>query len=408
MLVPVLDSARIRAQFPELEVEIHGRRLAYLDTAATTLRCERAMQATREFDLTLNANVHRGVHTLSQLATDAYESARQTVADWVGAEAREIVFTKGCTESLNLVASSYGESVLKEGDEVLLSTLEHHANILPWQRACARTGAVIVPIPVTDACEIDMAAFRQMVGPRTKIVGVKHVCNATGTVNPVEEIGEISRSVGATFVVDGAQALAHQKVDVGQIGADFYSMTAHKVYGPMGSGALFGRFGLLEKMPPYQLGGGIIRTVAFEGSTFTDAPERFEPGTPNVGGAIGFAAALDWLGSLDFGEVSAHESELVEAAHRGLASIPGVRVVGQAAEKAGVVSFVAEWAHPHDIGTVLDSHGVAVRAGHHCCMPLMTRLGLSGTVRASFGVYSDFQDIDMMIAGLSEARRIFG
>ena len=395
-------------QFPILGKTLNGRPLTYLDSAATTQRPLAVTETIERFNREFNANVHRGVHTLSQQATDAFEAARATIGRFIGTDdPLEIVFTKGCTESLNLVASSWGGSRLKPGDEILVSTLEHHSNIVPWQMVAERTGAVVRPIPVGEDCSLDMAAYSSMLSERTKVVAVKHVCNATGTVNDVAEICAKARQVGAVSVIDGAQALAHVPVNVGEIGCDFYACTAHKVYGPMGSGALFGRRELLESMPPYQTGGGMIRSVTFEGTTFAELPDKFEAGTPNVSGVVGFAAALDWFESLGTGGLWDEEKALLAEATAELQQVPGVRIIGTSPKKTAVLSFVSDFAHPHDIGTVLDSYGVAVRAGHHCCMPLMDRLGIAGTVRASIGVHNSKQDFSVMIEALLTARRLF-
>lgn len=403
-----MDVDLIQRQFPVLGREVHGRRLVYLDNAATMQRPEVVLEAMNEFSRTMNANVHRGVHTLSQQATDAFEAARESVRDFVGAgESAEIIWTKGCTESLNLVAMSWGVANLGPGDEILLSTMEHHADIVPWQLVAERTGAVVRPIPISDDCVIDLDALREMVGENTRIVGVKHVCNATGVVNPVKEIGEIAHSVGAILVVDGAQALAHVPVDVQDLGADFYAMSSHKVYGPMGVGAVYGRRALLETMPPFMGGGDMIRSVSFEGTTFNTIPNKFEPGTPNVPGAIGFGRALEWVRENGLLELARHENELAVEARSAVAEIEGIRLVGKSDDQAAVVSFVADFAHPHDLGTILDEFGVAVRTGHHCCMPLMSRLGIPGTVRASFAAYNTKEDIKVLIEGLKKAREIF-
>lgn len=398
----------IRQQFPILGREVHGRPLVYLDNAATMQRPECVLIAMDEYHRGLNANVHRGVHSLSQEATDAFEAARETVQRFVGAgEPSEIIWTKGCTESLNLVAMSWGLANLGPGDEILLSTMEHHADIVPWQLVAERVGAVIRPIPVSDDCVIDLDALRGMVGPRTKVIGVKHVCNATGVINPVKVIGEIAHSVGAVLVVDGAQALAHVPVDVKDIGADFYAMSSHKVYGPMGVGAVYGRREHLEAMPPFMGGGDMIRSVSFEKTTFNSIPNKFEPGTPNVSGVIGFARALDWVMETGLVAMAQHENDLAVEARLAVSDIDGVRLIGQSDGQAAVVSFVADFAHPHDLGTILDEYGVAVRTGHHCCMPLMSRLGIPGTTRASFAAYNTKEEIKVLIEGLMKAREIF-
>ncbi|MBX3113324.1 MAG: cysteine desulfurase [Fimbriimonadaceae bacterium] len=398
----------VRAEFPILNQSINGKPLVYLDSAASTQRPNSVLAAMDRFSKTSNANVHRGVHTLSQRATDEFESARVTVQNFVGADdSAEIIWTKGCTESLNLVAASWGGANLKPGDEILLTNMEHHANIVPWQLIAEKTGAVVRPIPISDDCVVDLQTFREMVTSRTKVVGIKHVCNATGVVNPVREMAEIAKSVGAIVVADGAQALAHVPVNVKELGVDFYAMSSHKVYGPMGVGALYGRRELLEAMPPFMGGGDMIRSVSFAKTTFNEIPNKFEPGTPNVSGVIGFAAALDWYESVGKEQIWAHENQLAQTLRNTLDQIPGVRTIGKCENQAPVVSFVMDDAHPHDVGTILDSHGVAIRTGHHCCMPLMERLGIPGTSRASFAVYNTNQEINVLIEALKNVVDIF-
>jgi cysteine desulfurase/selenocysteine lyase len=405
----LFDLRAVRAEFPALGQEVHGRRLAYLDSAATTQRPRAVIDAVARMMGEDNANVHRGVHALSQRATGAYDQARATVARFVNAARdEEIVFTKGCTEAVNLVAHSWGRANLGPGDTVLLSAMEHHANLVPWQLVTEAAGAKVEPVPVTDepTLDLDWLEARLKQGG-VKMVGVKHVCNATGTVNPVAEVARLAHGHGALVLVDGAQALAHEPVDVQALGADFYAMSAHKVYGPMGAGALYGRYELLKAMPPWQGGGDMIRTVSFEGSTFGGLPNKFEPGTPNVPGVVGFAAALDWLAGTGLGGVREHEEALRRQATPRLEAVPGLRIVGTAPGKIGVLSFVMEQAHPHDVGTILDLHGVAVRTGHHCCMPLMDRLGVPATTRASLAAYSGEDDIDQLVEGLEHVAKVF-
>ena len=408
MGISTLDVAQARNEFPALHQEVAGHPLVYLDNAATNQRPQAVLDAVTDFYRRDNSNVHRGVHTLSQRATDRFEEARRTVASWINAaDWHEVIFTKGCTESLNLVAGSWGRANLSEGDVVLVSTMEHHSNIVPWQIAAEQSGARIEPIPVSDSVELDMSWLADRLDGSVKAVCVKAVCNATGTVNPVKEVAELAHAVGAIVVVDAAQALAHQRVDVQDWDADFVAMTAHKVYGPMGVGALYGKAALLESMPPYQTGGGMIRTVSFEETTFGEPPDKFEPGTPNVAGAIGFAAALKFLGDVGVDTVASHEERLGRLAERLLGDVPGVTVHGHASRKAGIVSFTLDCAHPHDAGTVLDQCGVAVRSGHHCCMPLMHRLGIVGTTRASFAMYNTEADVHRLLEGVERAREIF-
>ncbi len=405
-----IDVDAVREQFPALHQLVNNHPLAYLDNAATTQRPESVLQAMDNFYRRDNANVHRGVHTLSQRATDEFEHARATVARFVGARHdHEIIFTKGCTEALNLVAFSWGRSNLGPGDVVLVSNLEHHANFVPWQVVTQATGARMVPIPIHDDCSLDLTAYRSLLeGGDVRMVAVKHVCNATGTVNPVAEMSRLAHEHGALVTVDGAQALAHQRVNVESFGADFYSMAAHKVYGPMGMGALYGREELLEAMPPYQTGGGMIRSVSYERTTYAGLPDKFEPGTPYVSGAIGFAAALAWVERVGIDAIAQHERSLTEAATLALQTVPGLRLVGTAAGKAGILSFVMNQVHPHDVGTILDTQGVAVRSGHHCCQPLMARLGVNATTRASLAVYSTEEDLERLRVGLLEVVRVFG
>lgn len=409
MPTPTLDIALIREQFPVLEEVIRGRPLAYLDNAATTQKpwaVLRAMQMYYQHD---NANVHRGVHTLSARATEAYERARRLVQEFVGAEhSDEIIFTKGCTEAINLVASSWGRANLNAGDRILISHMEHHANIVPWQAIAAERGASIHPIPITDEGCIDLDAYGALLAEGAKVVAVNHVSNVLGTRNPVEKMIEMAHAVGAIVLVDGAQAGAHERPNVRAMGADFYALTAHKMYGPTGIGAIYGRKELLDAMPPYQFGGDMIRTVSFEGSTFAALPNKFEAGTPNIAGAIGWGAAIEWLTALSPEAIEAHEHALYEQAVQGLAEFPEVRLIGTAPGKKAVVNFVMSCAHPHDIGTILDQSGVAVRTGHHCCMPLMRRFGVPATARASIAIYNSAEDITAFHQGLRRVVEMFG
>lgn len=405
----MVATTALKLQFPTLQQEVNGHPLAYLDNAATTQRPIAVLEAMDRFNRSDNSNVHRGVHSLSMRATDAFDAARAAIAAYINSPTdRQLLFTKGCTEAINLVASSWGKTNLSSGDVVLLSTMEHHANILPWQAVCKETGAKILPIPISDECVLDLEAMERLLESHpVKVVGVKHVCNATGTVNPVAEVARLAHGAGAVIVVDGAQALAHERIDVQAMKVDFYALAAHKAYGPMGMGALFGRLELLEAMPPYQLGGGMIQQVTFEETTFVGLPDKFEPGTPNVMGAIGFAAAIDWISSVGVQQMAARERELLHFAVDQLQQIPGLRLIGTAPGKAAVVSFVLAGVHPHDIGTILDSEGVAVRSGHHCCQPLMARLGVPATARASIACYNDESDIAALVRGLVKVSQIF-
>ena len=401
----VFQAEDVAKQFPALNQEVNGKCLVYLDNAATTHRPECVLQAMDRFYREDNSNVHRGVHTLSQRATDKFESARRAVSAYINAsEADEIIFTKGCTESMNLVANTWGRVNLEPGSPILVTTMEHHANIVPWQMIGAKT----IPIPIFDTGEIDLEAYQTLLKVHSpKLVCIKHVCNALGTVNPVKEMTALAHEAGALVLVDGAQALAHEKVDVRDLGVDFYAMSAHKVYGPMGVGAVYARRELLEAMPPYQGGGAMIRTVSFEETTYGQIPDKFEPGTPNAPGVIGFGEALKFMSHFNLDEIKLHEQALAEKAKSGLEDLGGIRVIGTSKEKAGIVSFVVENIHPHDIGTILDQNGVAVRTGHHCCMPLMRRFMVPATVRASFAMYNSNLDVEVLIESVKMARKIF-
>ena len=404
-----LDVSTTRAEFPALHQDVAGVPLTYLDNAATTQRPQRVIDAVVAFYSQDNANVHRGVHQLSQRATKLYEDARATLARWIGAASRdEVVFASGCTEALNLVASSWGGANLGSGDTLLVSTMEHHSNIVPWQVAAVRAGASIEPIPISDSVELDMdwLAARLAQGG-VKAVAVKSVCNVSGTVNPIADVARLAHAHGAVIVVDAAQALAHLKVDVQAWDADFVAFTAHKAYGPMGIGALYGKAALLAAMPPYQTGGGMVRGVTFEKTNFAEPPERFEAGTPNVSGAVGFAEAVRFLQRVGVEAAARHESCLAREAEERLVALKGVTVHGAAKQKAGIVSFTIEGVHPHDIGTVLNEYGVAVRTGHHCCMPLMHRLGVSATTRASFACYNTAQDVDALVGAVEKVKEMF-
>ena len=404
-----LDVERVRADFPALHQESHGHPLVYLDNAATTQKPRVVIDAVRNFYERDCSNVHRGVHLLSQRATVAYEQARTTIKNHIGAaDSREIVFTRSTTEGINLVAASFVRPRLEAGDEVLISHLEHHSNIVPWQLVCEERGATLKVIPIDDEGDIILEEYERLLSERTKIVGVVHVSNALGTINPVRKMIELAHTRGVPVLVDGAQAMPHLSVDVRELDCDFFVCSAHKVYGPTGIGALYGKREHLLEMVPYQGGGDMILSVTFEGTTFNEPPHRFEAGTPNIEGAIGFAAALRYLDAHGLDTVAAHESELLAEATQAVLALPGVRIVGSARRKASVLSFVMEGVHPHDIGTILDSEGVAVRAGHHCAQPVMARYGLSATVRASFALYNTVQEIDALVAGLKKVREVFG
>ena len=402
------DAHRIRAEFPILTRAVHGKPLVYLDSAATSQKPRAVLDVIESYYTRSNANVHRGVHLLSQEATTAYEGARETVRKFIGAaNGKEILFTRGTTEGINLVAHSWGRANLKSGDEILISTMEHHSNIVPWQLVAAATGAVVRAIPITDAGELDLAAFRALLSKKTKLVAIVHVSNALGTINPVAEVIEAAHQVGALVLLDGAQSVPHLRVDVRALGCDFFAFSGHKVYGPTGIGVLYGRRALLESMPPWQGGGDMIRTVTLEGSTWNDLPYKFEAGTPDIAGAIGLGAALDWLTRTGLDAIAAHEHELLAYGTEALLRIKGLRLVGTAKHKASVLSFVLDGVHPHDIGTLLDLEGIAVRTGHHCAQPVMDRFGIPATARASLAAYNLKDDLDALVAGLARVRRLF-
>ena len=397
------DIDTLRADFPL----IGGRNdVVYLDNAATTQKPRTVLDAVRSYYETTNANVHRGVHQLSDAATDAFEAARTRVARHINAAApSEIVWTRGTTEAINLVAQSHGAIALRPGDQVLVTELEHHSNIVPWQMACERAGATLVAAVVTPEGRLDLDDFEaKLTGGNVRIAAFGHVSNALGTVHPVADLVAMARAAGATTVIDGAQAMAHYPVDVRAVGCDFYAFSGHKAYAPTGIGVLYGKEALLDAMPPWQGGGEMIEEVRIEATTYAKLPFKFEAGTPNIAGAIGLGAAIDYLEGLDAGAVATHETRLLQAATAGLQQVEGVRIVGTAPDKAPLVSFLMDGAHPHDVGTLLDQQGIAVRTGHHCAMPLMERLGIPGTVRASFALYNSMEDVERLVAGVHKAR----
>ena len=403
-----LDIGALRAQFPILEREVHGKPLVYLDNAATTQKPTAVLDALDRYYRTSNANVHRGVHLLSAEATEQMEAAREQVRRFLNApEAREVVFVRGTTEAINLLAQAYARPRLRSGDRVLVTAMEHHSNLVPWQMVCAQTGAVLDVVPFDGAGTLDLDAFGRLLTTRTKVVAFGHVSNALGTVHPVAEMARRAKAAGALVVVDGAQGAPHLLADVTGLGCDAYAFSGHKVYGPTGIGALWVRAAVLEQMDPWQGGGEMIRSVTLQGSTWNDIPYRFEAGTPDIAGAIGLGAALAWLQGLDAAAVRAHEHDLVAHAAARLAGTPGVRLVGTPPQRAGVVSFVVEGVHPHDVGTVLDQEGVAVRTGHHCAQPVMECFGVPATVRASFALYNRMAEVDALVRGLAKARSLF-
>ena len=402
-----LDSVALRADFPALQQEIHGKPLVYLDNAATTHKPRAVLDALDQFHRRDNSNVHRGVHTLSQRATDSYEGARARIAQFLSVETDEIIFVRGATEGINLVANAFLRPRLQPGDEVLITAMEHHANIVPWQLACEATGAKLRVAPMSQAGELLLDELEALLTPRTKLLALTHISNALGTVNPVAQIAEMAHAHGVPVLVDGAQAVQHLPVDVAKLGVDFYALSGHKLYGPTGIGVLWGRSAHLEKMAPWQGGGDMIRSVTFEKTEFAPPPLRFEAGTPHIAGAIGLGAAVEYLTEIGLKAIAAHERELLAAATNAVAAIDGVRLIGTAAKKASVLSFVVEGVHPHDIGTVLDRNGIAVRTGHHCAQPVMAFYGVPATVRASFGLYNYLAEIEPLCTALREAQELF-
>jgi len=398
----------IRAEFPILQLRVHGKPLVYLDNAATTQKPQVVIDRLSRYYRKENANIHRGVHALSVDATEAYDDARDRVRRFINAsEAREVVFVRGATEAINLVAATFGRARVAAGDEIVISHMEHHSNIVPWQMLCDEKGARLRVIPITDAGELQLDEYERLLGPRTRLVAVTHVSNALGTINPVESMVRTAHDRGIPVLVDGAQAVAHMRVDVQAIGCDFYVFSGHKVFGPTGIGVLYGRSPLLEAMPPYQGGGDMIRSVTFERTLYKDVPGRFEAGTPDIAGAIGLAAAIDYLISVDLDRVAAYERDLLGYGTEALAGIAGLRVTGTASNKAAILAFVIEDIHPHDLGTILDRDGIAVRAGHHCCQPLMARLVVPATVRASLALYNTREELDALASSLRTAREVF-
>ena len=403
------DITRARADFPILDLEVNGRPLVYLDNAATSQKPRAVLRAMDEYYERQNGNIHRGVHHLSQVATEAYDRAREKVARFLGAASpREIVFVRGATEGINLVAHGLAEVWLKPGDEILLTRMEHHANIVPWQMAARKSGASIVVVEVTPEGALDLEDFDRKLGPRTRVVGLVHASNALGTINPAAEIIRRAHAHGAVVLLDGCQSAPHFRVDVQALGCDFFVFSGHKVCGPTGIGVLYGRSEWLERLPPYQTGGDMISRVSFEqGTTFREAPEKFEAGTPDIAGAIGLGAAIDYLGALGTGRIEAAEQALLERVTPQLREIPGLKIHGDVAAKVPLVSFTLDGVHPHDIGTILDHEGIAVRAGHHCAQPLMKHYGIPGTARASFAFYNTPEEADALVASLRKIAKMF-
>ncbi len=404
-----LDVATVRRDFPILQRTVNGKPLIYLDNAATSQKPREVLDALEGYYTTYNANIHRGVHTLSVRATEAYEQARLKVQRLIGAARREeIIFVRGATEGINLVAQTFGRTQIGAGDEIVLSTMEHHSNIVPWQILCEQTGAVLRVAPINDAAELLLDEYAALVGPRTKLVAITHVSNALGTINPIREVIEIAHRHDALVLVDGAQAVPHLTVNVQELDCDFYVFSSHKCFGPTGVGVLYGKIELLESLPPYEGGGEMIKSVTFEKTTYNDLPHRFEAGTPNIAGVVGFGAAIDYISRIGLPTIAAYEHELLQYATRAISAIPQVRVIGTAAHKAAVLSFVLDHVHPHDAGTILDQEGIAIRTGHHCAQPVMERFGVSATCRASLAFYNTRDEIDELVAGIRRVVEVFG
>lgn len=402
------DVEAIRGDFPILSELVHGKPLVYLDSGASAQKPRQVIEKVSEVYETGYSNVHRGLHQMSERASEGYEQARAKVARFINAaHDHEVIFTRNTTEAINLVASSYGRAFLKEGDEIIITEMEHHSNIVPWQLLKDEKGLVLKAVPVDDDGSFQLAEFQKLLTDRTRIVALTHVSNVLGTVVPIKEVCRLAHEAGAIVVVDGAQGLVHMPVDMQDLDCDFYAFSGHKLYAPSGIGVLYGKEKLLEKMPPYMGGGGMINTVSIQGSTWAELPDKFEAGTPAIAQAIGLGAAIDYLKTIGMAEIAEHERELLNYATQCLSSVEGLQIVGTAAGKASVVSFAMDCAHPHDISTIIDRHGVAVRAGHHCAQPLMDRFGLPSTVRASMGLYNNRQDIDVLVDSLEKVREIF-
>jgi len=407
--VSALDVKRLREDFPILHQTVRdGRPLVYLDNAATTQKPRAVIDAIRRYYERDNANIHRGVHELSERATAAYEGARALVQRFIGASSpREIIFTRGTTEAINLVAQSFARPRVRPGDEILISTMEHHSNIVPWQMLCEQTGAVLRVVPIDDRGDLVMDELAARLGERTRLLALVHVSNALGTVNPVREIVALAHERGVPVLLDGAQAVAHARVDMRDLGCDFYAFSGHKLYGPTGIGVLYGRSELLEAMPPWQGGGDMIASVTFEKTTYNTLPYKFEAGTPHIAGGIGLGAAIEYVNAVGLDAIAAYEAELLDYATRGVSSVPGVRLIGTARRKSGVVSFVVNGVHAHDVGTILDQEGVAIRTGHHCAQPVMERFGVPATARASLALYNTRDDVDALVAALRKVAEVF-
>jgi len=402
------DVNKVRGDFPILNQTVNGHPLVYLDNGATSQKPQSVIDAIVEYYITTNSNVHRGVHTLSQQATDGYEGARTKIRKFINAgDDKEIIFTRNTTEGINLVAHSYGRKNIGAGDDIIVSNMEHHSNIVPWQMLCEETGANLLVVPIDDAGELVMEEYKKMLSPRTKLVSITHVSNALGTILPAKEIVKLAHAQGAPVLLDGAQAVPHMSVDVQELDCDFYVFSGHKLFGPTGIGILYGKTEYLEAMPPFLGGGEMIKSVTFEKTIYNDLPYKFEGGTPDIAGAIGLGAAIDYVTNLGFDQITAHEDELLRYGTEALSAISGVKIIGTAAHKAGILSFVMEKAHPHDIGTILDEQGIAIRTGHHCAQPVMQRFQIPATARASMAFYNTKEDIDALIKGIDRVLEVF-
>ncbi len=406
---PVIDVKRIRNDFPLLSRQVNGNPLVYLDNAATAQKPKSVLDALNNYYLQENSNVHRGVHTLSQQATDHFELVREKMRSHINAKSTaEIIFTRGTTEGINLVAYAYGNHFIHEGDEIIITTLEHHSNIVPWQMLCERKGAILKVVPVDDSGTLDIEAYKKLLSPKTKLVAVAHISNTLGTINPVADMVALAHSHGAVLLVDGAQAAPHMQVDVQQLDCDFYTVSGHKLFGPTGTGILYGKEDLLNSMPPFHGGGEMIDNVTFEKTTYNELPFKFEAGTPHIAGVVGLGAALDYVNQIGYEKINAYEHQLLGYATEKLSTLPGIRFIGTAENKAAVVSFLIDNIHPYDTGVILDKLGIAVRTGHHCTQPLMDRYKIPGTVRASFAFYNTFAEIDTLHDGLLQVIKMLG
>ena len=405
---PTLDVENIRQDFPILHQEVNGNPLVYLDNAATSQKPRQVIEALDKYYQEDNANIHRGVHTLSERATIDYEQAREKVRSFINANSeKEIIFVRGATEGINLIAQSYGRNKLKAGDEIIISEMEHHSNIVPWQLLCEQTGAILKIIPINDSGELILEEFEKLLNPKTKLVSIAHISNALGTINPIQTIIDRAHEHNAVVIIDGAQATPHTIVDVQALDCDFYVFSGHKLFGPTGIGVLYGKAHLLEAMPPWQGGGDMIKMVSFEKTLYNDLPYKFEAGTPHIAGVIGLGAAIDYVSATGLEAIAAHEHELLEYATEKILEVKGLRLIGTAQQKTSILSFVIDSIHPHDIGTILDHEGIAIRTGHHCAMPVMTHFNVPATARASFAFYNTFEEVDRLIQALGKAREVF-